>query len=90
MGASAMTTATVMILRNQTRLSDASDKRGCAMAFLKPDCSDQELIAYARKLWAHDDLEIDDFGTKVSRAEAGAWVSAWVWIPFDLGEDVDD
>lgn len=43
-----------------------------------------EQIARARGLYADDDCEIDD-GARVSGADGGLWVAAWVWLP--NGED---
>lgn len=45
-----------------------------------------EAVARAVATW-HDEgrLEIDD-DAKVSQAEGGAWVAAWVWVADDDGE----
>ena len=51
--------------------------------------TEQELIEKARELYAYpssDDLEIDD-GAKISRAESGAWVQAWVFVPISDEEE---
>lgn len=53
-----------------------------ALAYLKnePDDTAKVIIARARNEWADDDISIDD-GAKVSVADDGAWVQAWVWLP---------
>jgi len=40
----------------------------------------RELIDMARAMYQENDIEIDD-DAKISVAEGGAWVQAWVWIP---------
>lgn len=40
----------------------------------------------AEALYGNDELEIDDVAY-VSPADGGAWVSAWVWVPGEDGED---
>lgn len=57
---------------------------------------DELVVKEAKQLYADDDLEIDD-DAKVSRmadedhpdqvdGEIGAWVAAWVWVPFEGGQ----
>lgn len=50
--------------------------------------TDKEIIAEAREMYASDgEIEIDD-NARVSRSDApGAYVAAWVWVPFDEDED---
>ena len=43
--------------------------------------TDAELIAQARAMYASDDVEIDD-DAKVSGSDLGAYVQAWVWVPY--------
>lgn len=40
-----------------------------------------EEIKRARKLYQTDEIEIDDLNVKVSIAEGGTWIAAWVWLP---------
>lgn len=50
---------------------------------------DEEVVTEARRLYASDDIEIDDVPL-VSIGERGAWVSAWVWVPSsDAGDEED-
>jgi hypothetical protein len=37
-------------------------------------------IHAARSLYGSDDIEVDG-DAKVSRANDGVWVQAWVWVP---------
>lgn len=51
-----------------------------------------EELARARDLYAagsDDDIEIDD-GAKVSRADDGTWVQAWVWLAHDVQPAVEE
>lgn len=48
--------------------------------------TDEELIATARATYCSDDLEIDD-APVLSRGDDGAWVQAWVWVPYPDTED---
>ena len=45
-----------------------------------------EEIEAARRDFADDDLEIDD-DAAVSRGNDGVWVSAWVYVPNEDGEE---
>lgn len=51
---------------------------------------EKRIIELARQRYAipsHDDLEIDD-NPKLSEAEGGTWVAAWVWVDNErLGEE---
>jgi hypothetical protein len=40
----------------------------------------EDEIILARRKYASDTVEIDK-GAKVSVAEKGVWVQAWVWLP---------
>lgn len=54
-----------------------------------PDGSERatlEEIDAARIEYGNDDIQIDD-DAAVSRADNGAWVSAWVWVPNNDGEE---
>jgi len=42
--------------------------------------NDQAYIKAARDLWETDELEIDDHPRVSLGGDAGAWVSAWVWV----------
>ena len=42
--------------------------------------TDEEAIEAARAIYCDDDIEIDDLDVKVSRADDGVWVQAWVWV----------
>ena len=45
---------------------------------------DEVLRNAARRNYANpsnDDIEIDD-DAKISRCDEGAWIQAWVWVPF--------
>lgn len=49
-------------------------------------------VAKARKAYASDDVEIDD-NPRISTADGGMWVQAWVWVgdeDLDEGDDYDD
>lgn len=48
-------------------------------------------ILLAREAYGSDDVQIDD-NALASRAEdgSGVWVSAWVWLPRELAEDLGD
>lgn len=62
-----------------------------ALAEADTDPNSPAFIEAARKIWADDDVEIDD-DPLTSRAEHGCWVSAWVWVSNEavgLGEDDD-
>lgn len=51
--------------------------------------TDEEIIQKASDIYAipsNDDIEIDD-DAKLSRADNGTWVTAWVWVPFDKIEE---
>lgn len=37
-------------------------------------------VEQARNQYVNDDVQIDATGVKVSRAEGGVWVAAWVWV----------
>jgi hypothetical protein len=50
--------------------------------FAEPPEERETLIAMARERWESDDLEIDDEPGPLSFADEGAWVPAWVWVPF--------
>jgi hypothetical protein len=41
--------------------------------------TDEQAIAAARDMYASDDVEIDD-NPKLSHADDGVWVAAWVWV----------
>lgn len=41
----------------------------------------EDEIKRARKLYQTDEIEIDDLNVKVSIAEGGTWIAAWVWLP---------
>lgn len=43
--------------------------------------TDAELIKRAQAMYASDDIEIDD-DAKVSVADLGVFVQAWVWVPY--------
>lgn len=49
--------------------------------------TDAELIKKARAMYASDDVEIDD-DAKVSSSDLGAYVQAWVWVPYPETEEV--
>jgi hypothetical protein len=45
----------------------------------------EDYIAVARRLWASEEIELDDdLGVSdVSPSDTGAWVRAWVWVDND-------
>jgi hypothetical protein len=44
----------------------------------------KRLIIRAREIYADDDLEIEDSAaTSETDAATGAWVQAWVFVPYD-------
>lgn len=47
----------------------------------------QAMIARAREEYANDDVEIDD-DARLSEADEGCWVQAWVWL--DKTDDETD
>jgi hypothetical protein len=50
---------------------------------------DAELIAEARRRYATSpNCEVDS-DADTSRADDGAWVSAWVWVPYKEEPDGD-
>lgn len=51
--------------------------------------SDDDLRQAARAAYGSDDIEIDD-NAIVSRGDDGAFVAAWVWVPFAEDEDSDE
>lgn len=50
--------------------------------------TDVELIERARDLYTTDGLEIDSCA-EVSHSDEGAWVQAWVFVPYEA-ETGDD
>lgn len=49
-----------------------------------------ELLTITRKLYANDEIEIDDDAC-LSESDGGTWVQAWVWVPEnDESEEEDD
>lgn len=45
--------------------------------------SDEEIVKYAKEVWAFNDCELNiDEDAVVSRADDGAWVQAWVWVDY--------
>jgi hypothetical protein len=46
----------------------------------KPYDQETDLRNTARELYGSDDIEIDD-DAKISEADKGTWVAAWVWVP---------
>lgn len=47
-----------------------------------------EMVRRARDIWASDDLEIDDHAL-VSECDEGVWVAAWVWVPKENDESLE-
>jgi hypothetical protein len=47
--------------------------------------NDEDIISQAQAMYCDDDIEIDD-EPKLSHAEQGCWVQAWVWVPLDEEE----
>ena len=43
--------------------------------------SNDEIIALAERMYGSDDIQIYD-DTKVDPVEEGAWVQAWLWVPY--------
>lgn len=68
-------------------LNTLQDKLDRFTRSLNDPLASPELIAEARKQYGSDDLEIDDFNVKVSRADDGVWVAAWVWIANEHEEE---
>jgi hypothetical protein len=50
--------------------------------------TDEQLDA-ARKLYRSNEIEIDD-DAAISQADDGYWVQAWVWVPVENEDEVDD
>lgn len=53
------------------------------------DLNDDALRAMARDTYGSDDCEIDD-NAVVSRGDDGAFVQAWVWVPYPEQENTED
>lgn len=51
---------------------------------------DAEIRARARELYGHDgEIEIDADAEISQGNDPGAYVAAWVWVPFEDGEEED-
>lgn len=50
-----------------------------ALAYAQPTATETAAITRAKEQWASDDINIDP-DAKVSVADDGAWVQAWVWV----------
>jgi hypothetical protein len=49
--------------------------------------TDDEVRALARELWHRDgEIEIDADATVSRGSDPGAYVAAWVWVPFEEEE----
>ena len=57
----------------------------------RDNVADDDLVDQARSMYADpsdNSIEIDDYAVGVSRADEGAWVNAWVWVPEPDPEDM--
>lgn len=51
---------------------------------VKPEKAGLHMISAARRMYQTEEIEIDDNADlSAAENEEGAWVSAWVWVPYD-------